>query len=176
MIIQWFGNSTLPTGWALCDGTNGTPDLRNKFVIGAGNRTLPMNDAVKAGGSQQLVGLGRNQAWYSAGSFQPADPIDINTPVGDWVAGEGVAGQNGDFIPEKATTSTNSDFDLGMPKSGVPSPLAGSLFANFHTGALSKLLKSAQMPLTDPLPSGAPCSSDRVLHDYCVACWYVQLC
>lgn len=26
----------IPVGWALCDGTNGTPDLRGKFVIGAG--------------------------------------------------------------------------------------------------------------------------------------------
>jgi len=26
----------LPTGWFLCDGTNGTPDLRDKFVVGSG--------------------------------------------------------------------------------------------------------------------------------------------
>jgi microcystin-dependent protein len=28
--------SELPTGWAFCDGTNGTPDLRDRFIIGAG--------------------------------------------------------------------------------------------------------------------------------------------
>lgn len=27
-------------GWALCDGSNGTPDLRDKFVLGAGNRNV----------------------------------------------------------------------------------------------------------------------------------------
>lgn len=27
--------ASLPSGWAFCDGTNGTPDLRNKFIIGA---------------------------------------------------------------------------------------------------------------------------------------------
>ena len=27
---------TAPTGWALCNGQNGTPDLRNYFIIGAG--------------------------------------------------------------------------------------------------------------------------------------------
>lgn len=26
---------TIPSGWALCDGNNGTPDLRSRFVIGA---------------------------------------------------------------------------------------------------------------------------------------------
>jgi hypothetical protein len=35
MIIQWSGDATLPTGWAACDGTNGTPDLRDRFVLGA---------------------------------------------------------------------------------------------------------------------------------------------
>lgn len=35
-IIMWSGPSTsIPTGWKLCDGTLGTPDLRNKFIIGA---------------------------------------------------------------------------------------------------------------------------------------------
>ena len=37
-IILWSGNeSNIPTNWNLCDGTNGTPDLRDRFVIGAGN-------------------------------------------------------------------------------------------------------------------------------------------
>jgi microcystin-dependent protein len=35
IIIVWYG-STVPGGWALCDGTNGTPDLRNRFIYGAG--------------------------------------------------------------------------------------------------------------------------------------------
>lgn len=32
-IIMWSG-SVAPDGWALCDGSNGTPDLRNRFVRG----------------------------------------------------------------------------------------------------------------------------------------------
>ena len=35
-IIMWSGTlSSIPTDWQLCDGTNGTPDLRDKFVAGA---------------------------------------------------------------------------------------------------------------------------------------------
>lgn len=35
-IIMWSGTiAAIPTGWALCNGSNGTPDLRNRFVIGA---------------------------------------------------------------------------------------------------------------------------------------------
>jgi len=38
MIILWSGSSaSIPTGFLLCDGTSSTPDLRNKFVVGAGS-------------------------------------------------------------------------------------------------------------------------------------------
>ena len=34
MIMDWYGPSNeVPSGWHICDGTEGTPDLRNKFVI-----------------------------------------------------------------------------------------------------------------------------------------------
>lgn len=36
-IVDWSGAAdNIPDGWALCDGTNGTPDLRGKFTLGAG--------------------------------------------------------------------------------------------------------------------------------------------
>lgn len=35
-ILFWSGTiANIPTGWVLCNGSNGTPDLRNKFVKGA---------------------------------------------------------------------------------------------------------------------------------------------
>ena len=35
-IIIWSGNSgNIPSGWVLCDGSNSTPDLRDKFLVGA---------------------------------------------------------------------------------------------------------------------------------------------
>ena len=38
MIILWYGNTgNIPGGWVLCDGNNSTPDLRDRFVIGAGS-------------------------------------------------------------------------------------------------------------------------------------------
>jgi len=38
MIMLWSGSSSsIPSGWLLCDGNNDTPDLRNRFVVGAGS-------------------------------------------------------------------------------------------------------------------------------------------
>lgn len=38
MISLWYGSiGSVPAGWYLCDGTNGTPDLRNRFIVGAGS-------------------------------------------------------------------------------------------------------------------------------------------
>jgi len=35
-IIMWSGTiASIPSNWKLCNGTNGTPDLRNRFIIGA---------------------------------------------------------------------------------------------------------------------------------------------
>jgi hypothetical protein len=35
-IILWSGTiNAIPTGWTLCNGENGTPDLRDRFVVGA---------------------------------------------------------------------------------------------------------------------------------------------
>ena len=37
-IIIWSGASNaIPSGWVLCNGSNSTPDLRNRFVVGAGS-------------------------------------------------------------------------------------------------------------------------------------------
>jgi microcystin-dependent protein len=38
LISIWYGSiGSVPAGWYLCDGANGTPDLRDRFVIGAGS-------------------------------------------------------------------------------------------------------------------------------------------
>ncbi len=59
MITMWYGNlNDIPVGWALCDGTKGTPDLRGKFVISIGkgkdsnNKDLTERKMSDTGGSE----------------------------------------------------------------------------------------------------------------------------
>ena len=42
-IVMW-ANSIIPAGWSICNGQNGTPDLRQKFVLGAGG-VYPLNSS-----------------------------------------------------------------------------------------------------------------------------------
>lgn len=38
LISLWSGSiASIPSGWYLCNGSNGTPDLRDKFIVGAGS-------------------------------------------------------------------------------------------------------------------------------------------
>lgn len=38
VILLWSGSvASIPAGWKICDGTSGTPDLRDRFVVGAGS-------------------------------------------------------------------------------------------------------------------------------------------
>jgi hypothetical protein len=44
VIVLWSGSiAAIPSGWALCNGSNGTPNLRDRFVVGAGSAYNPGN-------------------------------------------------------------------------------------------------------------------------------------
>ena len=62
MIMMWSGTiATIPSGWLLCDGTSGTPDLRNRFIIGANAddggaaKTSVTGSATQTGGSKDAI-------------------------------------------------------------------------------------------------------------------------
>jgi microcystin-dependent protein len=57
VIMLWSGSiASVPSGWALCNGTSGTPDLRDRFVVGAGTTY-----AVNATGGANTVTLDTTQ-------------------------------------------------------------------------------------------------------------------
>lgn len=64
IIVLWSGVSA-PSGWALCDGTNGTPDLRNRFVVGAGT-TYPLGTT--GGSTTSTAAGGHTHTTVAAGS------------------------------------------------------------------------------------------------------------
>ena len=75
-IVLWSGAANaIPAGWHLCDGTDGTPDLRGRFVVGAGG-----SYAVGAKGGAESVTLTVEQMPTHSHSF----PVDAsNGSAGD---------------------------------------------------------------------------------------------
>jgi microcystin-dependent protein len=57
-IIMWSGaNNTWPSNWRICDGTNGTPDLRGRFVLSSGQGSGLTNRTTGQTGGEQTVTL-----------------------------------------------------------------------------------------------------------------------
>jgi hypothetical protein len=92
MIMLWSGSiASIPSGWALCNGSNGTPDLRNRFIVGAGS-TYAVN---ATGGSADAIVVSHTHTASSTSSV--TDPGHTHpVPAGDQIGGS-VAGYAGSF-------------------------------------------------------------------------------
>jgi microcystin-dependent protein len=80
VIAMWGGAiADIPLGWKLCDGTNGTPDLRAKFIVGAGDTGAQY--AVAATGGADTVALSvANLPAHSHGVNDPGHAHTISDP------------------------------------------------------------------------------------------------
>lgn len=92
IIVMWSGTlASIPSGWALCDGTGGTPDLRDKFIYGWTAATDPGGTG---GTLQHLHGFGTiAAAAESAHTHTFTQSANAATPdlVAADVTGAGVA-------------------------------------------------------------------------------------
>ena len=95
MIMMWSGSIVnIPIGWDLCDGQNGTPDLRDRFIVGAGN-----THAVGATGGANSVTLTVAQ--------MPAHTHTVTTNAGQYQQNEGGDAGGGRQGLQTSTTSSN---------------------------------------------------------------------
>jgi microcystin-dependent protein len=68
VIVMWHGSTTdVPAGWAMCDGTNDTPNLSGRFILAAGERKLVIK-----------TNSGDFQEFGALTSFDPELDIDGN--------------------------------------------------------------------------------------------------
>jgi len=85
LIVLWYGaEADIPAGFVLCNGANGTPDLRNRFVIGAGTTYAPDATGGGVNHTHDFTGDGHVHArgGLAAPAFEgiPTDPM-LSTAV-----------------------------------------------------------------------------------------------
>ena len=86
MIMMWSGSiATIPSGWVLCDGTNSTPDLRNRFVVGAGD-TYSVDGT---GGSADAIVVSHTHTGTTNGGGSHTHTLDGEAIYGQAVDGTG---------------------------------------------------------------------------------------
>jgi hypothetical protein len=111
-IILWSGTiATIPSGWYLCDGTNSTPDLRNKFIIGAyqDNAGSPVTTVtgsnLTTGGSKDAILVSHT---HTATVTDPGHDHTFTSPTSYLEAPVGGAGTNPLGPSTTGTTGTNT--------------------------------------------------------------------
>ena len=56
VIVMWSGAvGSIPAGWKLCNGSNSTPDLRDRFIVGSGTDSGGTHDIGDSGGANSLA-------------------------------------------------------------------------------------------------------------------------
>ena len=116
-ILLWNGSvGSIPSGWYLCNGSNGTPDLRDRFVVGAGS-TYSVN---ATGGSADAVIVSHS---HSAGVSDPGHSHQIGSyQSSNEASGYGLP-RSGGFI-NRPMVSVNDPFTSN----------SGSSTSNANTG------------------------------------------
>jgi microcystin-dependent protein len=88
VILMWSGSvASIPSGWLLCNGASGTPDLRDRFVVGAGSTYA----VAATGGTADAVVVSHNHTATSTDSGHThgftASVTNSSTPTGPAGAG-----------------------------------------------------------------------------------------
>lgn len=83
VIVMWSGSqASIPSGWALCNGVNGTPDLRNRFIVGAGSTY-----GVGATGGADNVTLTVNQMPNHSHNYFGDDQLSVRANIAYYSGG-----------------------------------------------------------------------------------------
>ena len=128
-IVMWGATlDQIPAGWFICDGSNGTPDLRGRFILGSGKGSnLTLRDPQKPLGGRETIALGTNElpkhrhgitdpkhshTWSLSRQLQGTDDKNHSSEL-----------SKGDFgaqdFPQVVTTSAGTGIEINDAGSGA---------------------------------------------------------
>jgi len=123
-IIMWSGTiATIPTGWALCDGNNGTPNLTGRFVVHADADSGGTYAPNATGGSDSVALTEANMPSHSHTFSGTTNTTGAHTHDVAWSAAEGGSGSGSrvENYPSTYARSTSSAGDHSHTFSGTTS-------------------------------------------------------
>jgi hypothetical protein len=131
-IILWSGSvAAIPTGWVLCNGSNSTPDLRDRFIIGAGSTYVVGatggSSSVTPAGTISVTGTALTQAQMPKHYHLMLGPNSVTSPQG---SGSGVDNYGGG-TPDDGTQAYGTYSTGGSAASG--SQTTGTSNGDAHT-------------------------------------------
>ena len=123
-IIMWSGSIvSIPSGWVLCDGNNSTPNLQDRFIVGAGSTyavdatggaatvtlsaaQMPAhNHTVSVSGSTNTTGS-HSHTYLRSTSIRGGGGTDYNVPMDLGTHATSAAGDHAHSVTASGTTST----------------------------------------------------------------------
>jgi hypothetical protein len=112
MIMMWSGTiATIPSGWVLCNGSSGTPDLRDRFIIGASQddagaaKTNVTGSLTQSGGSKDAIVVSHT---HTATVTDPGHFHNYDKFTGQTGGGGGVNIAGGDGTPAYTSTASQT--------------------------------------------------------------------
>jgi hypothetical protein len=124
VILMWSGTvASIPAGWFLCDGGNSTPDLRDRFVVGAGSTYTPGN----TGGSANAIVVSHTHTassvvsdpGHSHGYTSPAsatsDATGFDTEIAATAAANTAAATTGITVATTVNSTGSSATNANLP-------------------------------------------------------------
>jgi microcystin-dependent protein len=115
-IIMWSGSS-VPSGWALCDGSNGTPDLRGRFVLasGAGSGLTPRTLGTSGGTETHALTIAEIPAHSHSGGVSTVGYTTSYSTGSEAMTAPGSARNNGTQTFTTGSAGGGAAFDKMPP-------------------------------------------------------------
>jgi microcystin-dependent protein len=136
MIMLWSGSiASIPSGWALCDGSSGRPDLRDRFVVGAGS-TYAVN---ATGGSKDATLVSHTHTASSSTSISDPGHFHFSRAVASGAEAPGFGLVSSVNFVDRVQVNTSADPTTTRQTASASTGISASTSTSITTAGSSAI-------------------------------------